>query len=243
MKRRIGFFDFTGCEGCQLTVLNLEETLLDLLELVEIVEFREVMSGSGGELDIAFVEGSICRPDEVERLQAIRARTKSLVALGACADTAGVNALSQFRDLQQLQQAVYGENPPPAGRPRPLSAVVQVDCRLPGCPIDGQEFLSVLKALLMGKPPELPAYAVCVECKLAELPCTFDQGIVCLGPVTRAGCGALCLTGGDRCRGCRGMIDNPRSAPYDRILVEQGLSEEEIVREFRTFNMSGETGG
>ncbi len=242
MKRRIGFFDFTGCEGCQLTVLNLEETLLDLLELVEIVEFREVMSGSGGELDIAFVEGSICRPDEVERLQAIRARTKTLVALGACADTAGVNALSHFRDLQQLQQAVYGENPPPAGRPRPLSAVVQVDCRLPGCPIDGQEFLSVLKALLMGKPPELPAYAVCVECKLAELPCTFEQGIVCLGPVTRAGCGALCLLGGDRCRGCRGMIDNPRAEPYDRILLEHGLTEADILREFRTFNISGEKG-
>ena len=242
MKRRIGFFDFTGCEGCQLTVLNLEETLLDLLELVEIVEFREVMSGSGGELDIAFVEGSICRPDEVERLQAIRARTKTLVALGACADTAGVNALSHFRDLQQLQQAVYGEHSIAVGRPRPLSAVVTVDCRLPGCPIDGQEFLSVLKALLMGKPPELPAYAVCVECKLAELPCTFDQGIVCLGPVTRAGCGALCLLGGDRCRGCRGMIDNPRAEPYDRILLEHGLSEEDILREFRTFNISGEKG-
>jgi sulfhydrogenase subunit delta len=242
MKRRIGFFDFTGCEGCQLTVLNLEETLLELLELVEIVEFREVMSGGGGELDIAFVEGSICRPDEIERLRTIRRRSKTLVALGACADTAGVNALSHFRDLQQLQQAVYGENPQPAGRPRPLSAVVTVDWRVPGCPIDGQEFLAVLKALLMGKPPELPAYAVCVECKLAELPCTFEQGIVCLGPVTRAGCGALCLAGGDRCRGCRGMIDNPRSAPYDRILLEQGLSEEDILREFRTFNMSGETG-
>lgn len=242
MKRRIGFFDFTGCEGCQLTVLNLEDTLLDLLDLVEIVEFREVMSGGGGELDIAFVEGSICRPDEVERLQAIRSRSQTLVALGACADTAGVNALSHFRDLRQLRQAVYGEHPQPAGRPRPLNAVVTVDCRVPGCPIDGQEFLSVLKALLMGKPPELPAYAVCVECKLAELPCTFDQGIVCLGPVTRAGCGALCLLGGDRCRGCRGLIDNPRAEPYGRILVEHGLSEEDILREFRTFNISGEKG-
>ncbi len=240
MKRRIGFFDFTGCEGCQLTVLNLEDCLLELLELVEIVEFREVMSGQGGELDIAFVEGSICRPEEVARLQAIRARSKTLVALGACADTAGVNALSHFRDLRQLQRAVYGEHPPPAGLPRPLSAVVQVDARVPGCPIDGKEFLAVLQALLMGKPPELPAYAVCVECKLAELPCTFDQGIVCLGPVTRAGCGALCLLGGDRCRGCRGLIDTPRSEPYGRILEEHGLSEEDILREFRTFNMSGE---
>lgn len=240
MKRRIGFFDFTGCEGCQLTVLNLEDCLLELLELVEIVEFREVMSGTGGELDIAFVEGSICRPDEVARLQAIRARSKTLVALGACADTAGVNALSHFRDLQQLQRAVYGDQPQPAGLPRPLSAVVPVDARVPGCPIDGKEFLAVLQALLMGKPPELPAYAVCVECKLAELPCTFDQGIVCLGPVTRAGCGALCLLGGDRCRGCRGLVDNPRSEPYGRILEEHGLSEEEILREFRTFNLSGE---
>jgi coenzyme F420-reducing hydrogenase gamma subunit len=244
MKPRVGFFDFTGCEGCQLTVLNLEEELLDLLELVEVVEFRAAMSGGGGPLDIAFVEGSISRPAEAERLRAIRERSRLLIALGACADTAGVNALVHCRDLDELRREVYGAQSPHllTGPPQPLCAFVPVDGRLPGCPIDGREFLAVLQALIMGRPPELPSFSVCVECKLAELPCTFERRRVCLGPVTRAGCSALCLQGGDRCRGCRGLIDNPRSGPYWRILEEHGLTEEEILREFRTFNIKGRGG-
>lgn len=158
MKPRIGFFDFTGCEGCQLTVLNLEEELLELLELVEIVDFREVLSGGGGELEIAFVEGSICSAEEAERLRAIRARSRTLVALGACADTAGVNALARLRDPRELRREVYGASGPslPAGAPRPLAALVPVEHRIPGCPIDGREFLAVLQALLVGRPPASP---------------------------------------------------------------------------------------
>jgi coenzyme F420-reducing hydrogenase gamma subunit len=241
MKPRIGFFDFTGCEGCQLTVLNLEESFLELLELVEIVEFREVMSSEAGDLDIAFVEGSIATPEEASRLQAIRARTRTLVALGACADTAGVNALTYLHDPQQLRRDLYGDDPArlQGGHPLPLSAHVTVDWRVPGCPIDGREFLSVLQALLVGRPPELPSFSLCVECKLAELPCTFEEGRICLGPVTRAGCNALCIAAGDRCRGCRGVIDNPRQTPYDRILEEHGLDAEEILGQFRIFNLPG----
>ncbi len=244
MKPRLGFFDFTGCEGCQLTVLNLEHAFLELLDLVELVEFRELLSERGGPLDIACIEGSIGRTEEIERLREIRVRSKVLVALGACADSGGINALAAFRDPGDLNREVYGRDQPSRRilPPRPLSAYVAVDYRIPGCPIDGREFLSVLQALLVGRPPELPSYSLCVECKLAELPCTFERGIVCLGPVTRAGCDAFCLRGGDRCRGCRGLIDNPRSGPYYRILTENGLSEAEILREFRTFNVPGQEG-
>ncbi|GAB4259819.1 MAG: cytochrome b [Deferrisomatales bacterium] len=240
MKPRTGFFDFTGCEGCQLTVLNLEDELLELTELVEIAEFREVASGAGGELDLAFVEGSICSPQEEDRLRAIRARSRVLVALGACADTAGVNALSYADDLSALDAGVYGPGEPPraAGYPRPLSAVVPVDHRIPGCPIDGREFLGVLQALVVGRIPELPPHPVCVECKLAELPCTFERGLLCLGPITRAGCRALCVEGGDRCRGCRGLVDNPREEPYFRILEEHGLTEEAILAELGVLHLS-----
>jgi len=243
-KPRIGFFDFTGCEGCQLTVLNLEEKLLELLELVEIVEFREVMSEQCDQLDIAFVEGSICKSSEAERLRIIRDKATTLVALGACADTAGVNALSHFRDLKEMRREIYGGDHPPTMTdiPLPLSSFVKVDHRVPGCPIDGREFLEVLQALLLGRPPQLPSYSVCVECKLAELQCSFERDQVCLGPVTRAGCNALCLAAGDRCRGCRGLIDNPRSGPYYRILEDYGLTEEDILEEFRTFNVSGRGG-
>ncbi len=244
MKPRIGFFDFTGCEGCQLSVLNLEEQFLELVGLVEIAEFREVLSGAVVGLDIAFVEGSICGPDQVARLRSIRDRSRILVALGACADTTGVNALARLRDPDELRREVYGDvSSMSFAQPLPLSAVVTVDARVPGCPIDGEEFLSVLKSLLIGGVPELPGYSVCVECKLAELPCAFERGQVCLGPVTRAGCRARCLEGGDRCRGCRGLVDNPREAPYYRILEEHGLTAEEVLAEFRTFNLPGRGGG
>ncbi|PLY04910.1 MAG: NADH:ubiquinone oxidoreductase [Desulfuromonas sp.] len=226
-KRRIGFFDFTGCEGCQLTVLNLEEQLLELLELVDVVEFREVMSGTSDNLDIAFVEGSVRGEEEIERLQRIRQHARILVALGACADTAGINGLTRYCDGEKEA-------------PQPLQAHVKVDYRIPGCPIDGREFLEMLQGLLLDRHPELPVYSLCVECKLAELPCTFEDERLCLGPVVRAGCGAVCIAAGDRCRGCRGLVDNPRATPYNRVLEEHGVSAEQILAEFRVFNIPRE---
>jgi len=239
MKPRIGFFDFAGCEGCQLTVLNLEDQFLELLDLVEIVEFREVATGGGVPLDIAFVEGSIGPRDEIERLRQIRKKSKILVALGACADTAGINSLSHYQPAPELQRAAYGDvpSPPAVALLRPLHDFVAVDHRLPGCPIDGDEFLAVLQALLLGRPPELPGHSVCVECKLAELPCVFEFGQICLGPIARAGCGARCVQGGSRCRGCRGEMENPRTNPYYRILTDHGLTEEEIRFHYRLFNL------
>ncbi len=239
MKQKVGFFDFTGCEGCQLTVLTLEDQLPELIELVDIAEFREVMESSPGPLDIAFVEGSITTEAQAKRLREIRSRSGILVALGACAVNGGVNALAGERGVERLRRDVYGSFPPALETtlPRPLDTVVAVDHQIPGCPIDGREFLSVLQALLIGRPPLLPSYALCVECKLAELPCTFEREEICLGPVVRAGCNALCIQRGDRCRGCRGQIDNPRSDAYRRILTEHGLSTEDILREFRTFNV------
>ncbi|NOY13949.1 MAG: NADH:ubiquinone oxidoreductase [Deltaproteobacteria bacterium] len=241
MKAKIGFFDFAGCEGCQLTVMNLEEELLQVLQLVEIVAFREVMGGSAtaARLDIAFVEGSICRPGDRERLLKIRRRSEILVALGSCADNGGVNALGSDRTPEVLCQQVYGANLPHlyTEPPQPLAAVVTVDYRIPGCPIDGREFLATLQALLLHQQPELPSFSVCVECKLAEYPCSFDDGQICLGPITRAGCRAICVEGGSYCRGCRGLIDSPRTSPYHRILEEHGLSVEEILDQYRTFNV------
>ncbi len=239
MKTRIGFFDFTGCEGCQLTVMNLEQDLLQVLQLVEVVEFRELMSEGAARLDIAFIEGSITRGRDRERLQTIRERSKILVALGACADNGGVNLLGGEQDVAALRRQVYASDAAQllTVKPLPLHRVVPVDYRIPGCPIDGREFLAVLQALLLERDPELPNFAVCVECKLAEYPCSFDYGEICLGPVTRAGCRAICIAGGDRCRGCRGLVDNPRTGPYHRVLEEHGLSVRDILEQYRTFNI------
>ncbi len=242
MKTRIGFFDFTGCEGCQLTVMNLEDDLLQVLQLVEVVEFRELMSEEVSALDIAFIEGSITRRQDRERLQAIRARSKTLVALGACADNGGINLLASDQDVAALRRQVYASDAKhlQTETPLPLHKVVKVDYRIPGCPIDGREFLAVLQALLLEREPDLPSFAVCVECKLAEYPCSFDYGEICLGPVTRAGCRAICIAGGDRCRGCRGLVDNPRTSPYHRVLEEQGLNLQDILEQYRIFNIGEE---
>lgn len=239
MKPRVGFFDFTGCEGCQLTILNLAEKLLDVLDLVEVVEFREVHSGAGEALDIAFVEGSVCRPDEAERLRLIRSRSKKLISLGACADLAGINTAHDGDDGASLAMAIYGSDSTHLrrGPARPVAAIVPIDGRIPGCPVDGQEFLAMLHALLLDRPAALPTFSVCVECKLAELPCTFERGSICLGPVVRAGCDALCIAGGDRCRGCRGLVDNPREGSYHRVLEAYDLSIEDILEEYRTYNL------
>ena len=241
MKKKIGFFDFTGCEGCQLSILGMDEELLEVLELVEIVEFRQILDTLPGQaLDIAFVEGSVCTAEEMERLRRIRKQSKVVVALGACADLAGVNALRRLTPEAQLCQDVYGavHDHLLPGEPQPLAAMIEVDYRLPGCPVIATEFLALLQALLLDKEQELPGYSLCVECKLAEIPCTFERGEVCLGPVTRAGCQAICIDAGDRCRGCRGPIDNPRLSPYRQILYDHGLTLEDVLQEFKTFNFS-----
>ncbi|HXX59569.1 MAG TPA: hypothetical protein VEI27_02710, partial [Dehalococcoidales bacterium] len=170
MKAKVAFFEFTCCEGCQLDALNLTgEELLDLLNSVEIVNFREAISDHGEDYDIAFIEGSISRDSEIPRLQKIRAQAKVLVAFGACACIGGVNCLKNAMPMEKAMDIVYGKDAKlydtmPA---RPISAVVPVDAYIRGCPMQTQEFVKVVKALLLGKKPEIPAYPVCTECKMA----------------------------------------------------------------------------
>ncbi len=237
-KVKVAFFDFACCEGCQLTVIDSLQTHLDLLEAVEIVNFREASSEQRQDYQIAFIEGSITRKQDEERLRRIREQADILVALGACAHTGGVNALKNLKPLDEVRQYVYGEHADwydtyPA---RPVSAVVQVDAFIPGCPIDREEFIEVVKALLVGKKPPIPDYPVCVECKLKGNVCVFHVGKVCMGPVTRAGCGAICPTFGDGCEGCRGLIPNPNENAMEEVLDEAGLTLDEIMDRFTMFN-------
>jgi len=238
MKPKIAFFDFASCEGCQLQIANLEDELLDVLNLVEVVNFREVMTEKADDYAIAFVEGAITRPHDEERLKAIRAQAAILVAYGACAHLGGVNCMKNYFDQDKVRAAVYGDK---AGwfdtyPARPLSAVVKVDAVIPGCPVDKKEVVRTIKALLMGKTPRLPEYPVCVECKLAENVCVFEKGLTCLGPVTVAGCGALCPSFGNKCIGCRGLVANPNVNAHKQILQERGLTVEQMLNSFRMFD-------
>jgi len=242
MKPKVAFFDFAGCEGDQLQVVNLEEQLLDLLEQVEVVSFREAMKEHSDEYDIAFVEGSITRESDEARLKEIRNNAKLLVAIGACATIGGINAMKNLQDPQKVKEYVYGKDAAnietyPA---RPISAVVKVDACVHGCPIDRNEFLEVVKALLLGKKPEIPNHPVCVECKAAEQVCVFEKGQFCIGPVTRAGCGAACITQGSICWGCRGFVDNPNTGAAKEVLEKYGLNPKDVMNKFRLYTAYSE---
>lgn len=244
MKPRIAFFDFAGCEGDQLQVVNLEEQLLDLLEQVEVVSFREAMKEHSDEYDIAFVEGSITRESDEARLKEIRENATTLVAIGACATIGGINALKNLQDIEDVKRYVYGDDAKhfESYPTRPLDAVVKVDAYVHGCPIDREEFLQVVKALLLGKKPEIPNHPVCVECKAAENVCVFEKGQFCMGPVTRAGCKAACVTQGSICWGCRGFVDNPNTDAEKEILEKYGLNLRDVVNKFRLYTANSEVG-
>jgi sulfhydrogenase subunit delta len=237
-KPKVAFFDFASCEGCQLTVVDALQTYPELLEAVEIVNFREASSRREDDYLIAFVEGSVTREEDEPRLKKIREQAAILVALGACAHTGCVNALKNLQPLDDVRRYVYGDKAEwyPTYAARPISAVVQVDAVIPGCPIDPDEFIRVVKALLVGKKPPIPDYPVCVECKLKGNVCMFHIGKPCLGPVTRAGCGAICPTNGDGCEGCRGFIPNPNENAMKDVLEEAGLTVEEIMAQMTMFN-------
>ena len=243
MKPRVAFFDFTSCEGCQLDILNLEgEEVLDLVNAVDIVNFREVKTERDDNYDIAFVEGSISRESEIPRLQKIRKQATVLVALGACACIGGINCLKNHLPMDEALRIVYGKDAKyydtiPA---RPIHAVIPVDYYVRGCPPTTTEFLKVVKALLLGKKPEIPSYPVCVECKMAGNVCVFERGMTCLGPVARAGCSAICVTSGRHCWGCRGLVDEPNTDSEKDILQKYGLTVEQVVEKFKIYNTYAE---
>jgi len=225
-KPKVAFFDFAGCEGDQLQVANLEERLLDIVSHIEVVRFREIKTLKQDNYDIAFVEGSITRPEDEPRIREIRKNAKILVALGACATIGGINCLKNFINESEYKSTVYGD----FGRwystyaARPLSAVVKVDMDIHGCPIDRNEFSRAVKELLLGKIYSPPDYPVCVECKMAGNICRYEQGRLCLGIITRAGCGACCVTEGSVCWGCRGLAPEANMDAAGQIMDEHGFS-------------------
>jgi coenzyme F420-reducing hydrogenase gamma subunit len=236
-KPKIAFFEFTSCEGCQLTVVDTLQTHPELLDVVEIVQFREAMSERGQDYQIAFIEGSCTRPSDEPKLREIREQAQIVVALGACAHLGGVNSIRNRAELQNVREYVYGDKAAwfdtyPA---RPIEAVIKVDAAIPGCPIDRNEFAMAVSHLLQGRMPNIPDYPVCIECKLLENVCMYQRGKTCLGPVTRAGCAAICPSYGDGCEGCRGFISKANLSSMKEVLIERGMSEEDIDAKMTMF--------
>lgn len=235
-RPRVAFFELTSCEGCQLQVLNNEETLLDFLALVEIVRFREAMSGGTDDYEIAFVEGCVTRRDEAARLRRIRKRAKVLVALGSCACFGGVNRLkSRLGAHSAAARCVYGSRPVVTDVVRPIDRVVPVDLRVFGCPIRKEELEKIVLHVAVGKTIEIPRYPVCMECKGKENLCLYDHGEACLGPITRAGCGAWCPGNRFGCWGCRGPAEDANVDSLLAILREKGFPEEAVLDRLECF--------
>lgn len=237
-KPRVAVFSFTGCEGCSLAVLECEEYLLDVLDRVDLVNWREAMDKIADEFDIAFVDGSITTEHEIEEIRAVRKNAQVLVALGACATHGCVNVLRNFMPMEQVRSIVYGsakDGLDTLPQARPIADFVNVDYHLYGCPIDRKEFLSLVGSVLAGRFWAPPDYAVCVECKAAGVVCLFNRGQTCLGPITRAGCGAICPTYGARCDACRGLFSDANVDALRDLMDARGIGPRELTEQLRRY--------
>jgi sulfhydrogenase subunit delta len=235
-KPKVAFFELSSCEGCQLQIMNNEATLLDFLSLVEVVAFREAMTETNDDYAIAFVEGSVTRSDEIERLKMIRKNAKVLVAFGSCACFGGVNQLkNRFNDLAWVKKQVYGSFPVLTEEAKPLDSVVPVDLKIFGCPVKKEEVEKIVTNLILGKSIIQPKYPVCMECKANENTCLFDVGEPCLGPITRGGCDSWCPNSKFGCWGCRGPAEDANVEQMKTIMKERGFSEETFLDRLECF--------
>ena len=239
-RPKLGVFKFASCDGCQLTLLDCEDELLAVADRVEIADFREASSAVlDGPYDLALVEGSVTTPDDLERLLSIRAQSRVLVTIGACATAGGIQALRNFADVEEFRRAVYArpEFVRTLATSTPIRDHVPVDLELRGCPIDKGQLLEVISAVLGGRTPNVPTESVCIECKRRGHVCVLvAHGTPCLGPVTQSGCGAICPGFHRGCYGCFGPQDTPNTAALVEKLGTLGMPPREVARVFRTFN-------
>lgn len=243
-KPTLAVWKFASCDGCQLTILNCEDELLSIADAVTIAYFPEATRGVvEGPYDLSLVEGSVTTPHDAERIQQIRERSTLLVTIGACATAGGIQALRNVADVDEYRSIVYAhpEYISTLATSTPIAAHVRVDGELRGCPIDKGQLLELLAAALATRKPRIPTYSVCVECKSRGNTCVaVARGTPCLGPVTQAGCGALCPSFNRGCYGCFGPQDSANLPSLTDRLVAQGLPMADVVRLYRTFNTGAE---
>jgi coenzyme F420-reducing hydrogenase gamma subunit len=237
---RVAVHKFSSCDGCQLAFLNLGEDLLTLAERVELVHFAEAGPlDPDAEVDVSFVEGSVSTAEDVERIRHIRARSKVLIAIGACATSGGIQGLRNGADTERWIAQIYShpEAISSLESSTPVSSHVKVDFELWGCPVNSRQMLAAVNSLLLGVSPRDTADKVCTECKRLGHPCVMvSRGIACMGPVTRAGCGALCPGLGRDCYGCYGPAENANTDALAAQFATLGLDPQAIVRRFQSIN-------
>jgi len=239
-KPRIAVHKFSSCDGCQLALLNMDESLLLLNEFVDIVHFAEAGPiDADAKVDIAFIEGSVTTPHELERIQAIRANSKYLITIGACATAGGIQALRNYANVETWVKDIYAspEYISTLKTSTPISAHVKVDLELWGCPVSSKQVLDVVRVLLRGTTPGIRRDSLCMECKRQGNVCVLvTKQKPCMGPVTQTGCGALCPSAKRDCYACYGASDNPNPDSLSQYFSNIGLSAEQIRRRFLFIN-------
>ncbi len=243
-KPKLAVWKFASCDGCQLSLLDCENELLDVVGEVEIANFPEASRAvAKGPYDVSLVEGSITTPHDAERIHQVRRESGMLIAIGACATAGGIQALRNFKDINEFTSIVYASPQyiDTLNKSTPIADHVFVDFELRGCPINKYQLIEVINALLNHRKPNIPTYSVCMECKRAMNVCVMvAQGEACLGPVTQAGCGALCPSYNRGCFACFGPKESPNTASLSAHFAEQGKTKDEIIRAFRGFNAFSE---
>lgn len=243
-KPKLAVWKFASCDGCQLSLLDCEDELLSLVDAVQIAYFPEASRAMvKGPYELSLVEGSITTPHDAERIHRIRRASKTLVTIGACATAGGIQALRNFKDVKEFVSIVYAT---PAyietlNKSTPIADHVFVDFELHGCPINKSQLLEVISAFLHGRKPNAPPHSVCIECKRRGVVCVMvAHGTACLGPVTHAGCNALCPSYHRGCYGCFGPMETPNTNSLSAWWSRMGVGEADLVRVFRGFNAYAE---
>jgi coenzyme F420-reducing hydrogenase gamma subunit len=240
-KPKLAVYKFSSCDGCQLQLLELEDELLELAGEIEIAYFlearRQVVPGP---YDIGLVEGSISTPDEEKRIRQARKDCLVLVSIGACATSGGIQALRNWADVEEFTRCVYAhpEYIKTLDVASPVAGYVYVDFELRGCPVNKHQLVEVLTAVLAGRRPQVPTYSLCLECKRAGTSCVMvSRGVPCLGPITQAGCGAICPKFHRGCYGCFGPMETPNVTSLgEHFEREMAVRRPETVRMLRSFN-------
>ncbi len=243
-KPKLAVWKFSSCDGCQLSLLDCEDELLAVAGEVDIANFPEASRAVvKGPYDLSLVEGSITTPHDAERIKEVRRVSKFMVTIGACATAGGIQALRNFKDVKEFTSIVYASPQyiSTLDTSTPISEHVHADFELRGCPINKWQLVEVISAFLNGRKPNTPAHSVCIECKLRGTPCIMvAQGIPCLGPVTHAGCGALCPAYNRGCFGCFGPKENTNTVSLANRWSYLGAKEETLMRAFRGINAYAE---
>lgn len=243
-KPKLAVWKFASCDGCQLSLLDCEDELLAIAGAIEIAYFSEATRAQvKGPYDLSLVEGSITTPHDAERIHRIRRASKRLVTIGACATAGGIQALRNFKDVKEFISIVYATPGyiETLNKSTPISEHIHVDFQLRGCPINKHQLLEVIGAFLHGRKPNIASHSVCTECKRKGVVCVMvAQSIPCLGPVTHAGCGALCPSYNRGCYGCYGPKETPNTDSISRQWKLLGVSSDDLVRSFRSFNAYAE---